>query len=147
MNEEERKAKEKGYSCVHLFLEQEFAFVLEGGYFYYVLITGCILSESTLFALLQAKHAWGSEVHQMQPNGKVGQKLNLSQSPDARFQQTHSQFKGLKKSMKGYRAPRYKLQLVKPPGPSLQVPAAVGRSCSCSFPSAPGLPILIRNRR
>lgn len=146
MNEEERKAKEKGSSCVHLFVEQELVFVLEGGYFYYVVITGCILSESTLLALLQANHVRGSEVHQMQPNGKVGQKLNLSQPPGAGFQQTNSQITGGKKSRKGYIAPRYILQLVKPPGPSLQVPAAMGRSCSCSFLSAPGLPILIRNR-
>lgn len=96
VTEEERKAKEKASSCVHLFVELELAFVLEGRYFYYMVITGYILSEGILLALLQANHVWGTEVHQMQLNGKVGQKLNLSQSPGARFQQAHSQIKGEK---------------------------------------------------
>ena len=81
---------------MHLFVELELAFVLEGRCFHYMVITGYILRESMLLSLLQANDVWGTEVHQMQPNGRVGQKLNLSQSPGSRFQQAHSQIKGEK---------------------------------------------------
>lgn len=58
VKEEERKAKEKGSSWVHLSVELDLAFVLEGRCFYYMVITGYIVSESILLSLL---HVWGTE--------------------------------------------------------------------------------------
>lgn len=111
VNEEEGKAKKKGSSCIRLFVELELAFVLEGRCFYYTVITGYILRESTLLALLQANHVWGTEVHQMQPNGRVGQKLNLSQSPGARFQQSPgARFQQARSQIKGEKNPQRAIQ-------------------------------------
>lgn len=68
----ERRAVEKGSSCVHHFVELELAFVLEGRCSYYWSSQATSSLESILLSLLQANHVWGTEVHQMQQNGKVG---------------------------------------------------------------------------
>lgn len=138
VKEEERKAKEKGSSWVHLSVELDLAFVLEGRCFYYMVITGYLISESILLSLL---HVWGTEWESRSKVKSVTISRHQISTSTLRLKERkiHKGQYSTETQIAAHEASK-----PQPAGRAWQVPTAMGRSCSCSFPSATGLQILMR---